>query len=54
MPEGPAAAPSKNVSQTKDPKFSDHENGHETEFYKVKKQIDDMNLHKKTRQIQPE
>ena len=30
------------------------ENGHETDSYKVKKQIDDMNLHKKTRRIQLE
>ena len=33
---------------------TDHENGHETDFYKAKRRIDDINLHKKTRRIQLE
>ena len=35
-------------------KFSWNKNGHETAFYKAKRRIDDMNLHKKTRRIQLE
>ena len=34
--------------------FMENKNGHETDFYKAKRRIDDMNLHKKTRRIQPE
>ena len=32
----------------------ENKNGHETDFYKAKRRIDDMNLHKKTRRIQLE
>ena len=32
----------------------DSKNGHKTDFYKAKRRIDDMNLHKKTRRIQLE
>ena len=35
-------------------KFSWNKKGHETAFYKAKRRIDDMNLHKKTRRIQLE
>ena len=38
--------PAENQSKT--------ENGHETDFYKAKRRIDDMNLHKKARRIQLE
>ena len=34
--------------------FMENKNGHETDFYKAKRRIDDMNLHKKTRRIQLE
>ena len=34
--------------------LTENTNGHETDFYKVKRQTDDMNLHKKTRRIQLE
>ena len=34
--------------------YLEYENGHETDRYKAKKRIDDMNLHKKTRRIQLE
>ena len=34
--------------------YLEYENGHETDLYKAKKRIDDMNLHKKTRRIQLE
>ena len=36
--------------------FTDYSNtnGHEADFYKAKRRIDDMNLHKKTRRIQLE
>ena len=51
-----ALAPSGMISKKGVPKFCPstvvHKNGHETDFYKAKRGIDDMNLHKKTRRIQ--
>ena len=32
--------------------FTENTNGHETDFFKSKGQIDDMNQHKKTRRLQ--
>ena len=34
--------------------FMENKNGHETDFYKAKRRIDDTNLHKKTGRIQLE